>query len=50
MNVVMTEDGKLIEVQATAEGAPYSREELSQMLDLADSGIKELFIEQNSVN
>ena len=49
MNVVMTEDGKLIEVQATAEGAPYSREELSQMLDLADSGIKELFVEQSAV-
>ena len=43
MNVVMAEDGKLIEVQATAEGAPFSRKEMDQMLDLADIGLKQLF-------
>ena len=43
MNVVMAENGKLIEVQATAEGAPFSRNELDKMLDLADSGINQLF-------
>jgi ribonuclease PH len=39
MNVVMTGDGKLIEVQATAEGAPFTREELDELLDLASGGI-----------
>jgi len=42
MNVIMSEQGGFIEVQGTAEGAPYSRDELNQMLDLADKGIKEL--------
>ena len=40
MNVVMTEKGGFIEVQGTAEGEAYSREELNQMLDLADTGIR----------
>ena len=35
MNVVMTGDGRLVEVQATAEGAPFTREELDELLDLA---------------
>ncbi len=39
MNVVMTGDGKLVEVQATAEGAPFTREELDELLDLASGGI-----------
>jgi len=43
MNVVMADDGQLIEVQATAEGAPFSRKELDQMLDLTDIGLKKLF-------
>jgi ribonuclease PH len=42
MNVVMTESGKLIEVQGTAEGAPFSRRELDALLDLAAAGIAEL--------
>lgn len=42
MNVIMSGQGGFIEVQGTAEGAPYSRDELNQMLDLADKGIKEL--------
>jgi ribonuclease PH len=42
MNVVMTESGKFVEVQGTAEGIPFSREKLDQMMDLAHSGIKEL--------
>jgi ribonuclease PH len=40
MNVVMTGDGRLIEVQATAERVPYSRAQLDGMLDLAASGIE----------
>jgi ribonuclease PH len=42
MNVVMTESGKLIEVQGTAEGATFSRTEMDKLLDLAASGIAEL--------
>lgn len=39
MNVVMTADGRLVEVQATAEGAPFSRAALDELIDLAASGI-----------
>ncbi len=42
MNVVMTGDGHLVEVQATAEGAPFTREELDELLDLASGGIAEI--------
>ena len=42
MNVVMTGQGGIIEVQGTAEGAAFSRVELDQLLSLAESGIKEL--------
>ncbi len=42
MNVVMTGDGKFIEVQSTAEGEPFSGEQLDQMLGLARSGIEQL--------
>ncbi len=39
MNVVMTGTGKFIEVQGTAEGQPFSREQLDTMLELAQKGI-----------
>lgn len=42
MNVVMTGSGKLVEVQGTAEGAPFSETTLLQMLKLAKKGIREL--------
>ncbi len=42
MNVVQTGDGKFIEVQGTAEGAPFDRAALNALLDLAALGIKEL--------
>ncbi len=42
MNVVMTGRGLLVEVQGTAEGAPFDRADLDQMLDLAAGGIAEL--------
>ncbi len=42
MNVIMGENGGFIEVQGTAEGAPFAREELNAMLDLAAQGIDEL--------
>ncbi len=41
-NVVMTGDGKFVEVQGTAEGDAFDRDELSKMLDLAAQGISEL--------
>ncbi|HUO43817.1 MAG TPA: ribonuclease PH [Burkholderiales bacterium] len=46
MNVVMTGDGGLIEVQGTAEGAPFLRAELDAMLDLATKGIQQLIAVQ----
>lgn len=42
MNVVMTEDGKMIEIQGTAEGEPFSHEELMQLLALANKGIADI--------
>lgn len=42
MNVVMTGDLGMVEMQGTAEGAPFSRTELDAMLDLAQKGIGEL--------
>lgn len=48
MNVVMNSDNGFIEVQGTAEGHPYSRDELNNMLELAEKGIKELFTVQQA--
>ncbi len=42
MNVVMAEDGRFIEIQCTAEGEPFSRLELDEMLKLAEKGAGEL--------
>jgi ribonuclease PH len=42
MNVVMTGSGRLVEVQATAEGQTFSRPELDVLLDLAEAGVREL--------
>lgn len=42
MNVVMSGRGLLVEVQGTAEGAPFAREDLDKMLDLAKGGIEQL--------
>lgn len=42
LNVVMSGRGLLVEVQGTAEGAPFSRQDLDEMLDLASGGIEEL--------
>ncbi len=42
MNVVMTGRGGFVEVQGTAEGAPFSRAEMDELLALADKGIREL--------
>jgi ribonuclease PH len=42
MNVVMTGDGALVEVQATAEKTPFSRARLDELLELAAAGVEEL--------
>lgn len=46
MNVVMTDKGGFIEIQGTAEGAPFQNTDLNGMLDLAKKGIRELFLVQ----
>jgi ribonuclease PH len=46
MNVAMTGDAKLVEVQATAEGMPFSREVLDELLELAVVGIEEIAARQ----
>ncbi len=47
MNVVMTADGRLVEVQATAEQDPFTRELLDDLLDLAAAGIEEIMAAQD---
>jgi ribonuclease PH len=42
MNIVMTGDGRLIEVQGTAEDEPFTRAELAQLLELASAGVRQL--------
>jgi ribonuclease PH len=46
MNVVMTGDGRFIEVQGTAEGAPFTEEQMAQLLAHARAGITELVAAQ----
>jgi len=46
MNLVATEGGKLVEVQGTAEGDPFSREELDELLELGMDGIGALIMAQ----
>jgi ribonuclease PH len=49
MNVVMTGEGRFVEVQGTAEGAAFSRGELDDLLALAESGISRIFALQREV-
>lgn len=46
MNVVMTDDGKLVEVQGTGEEAPFTKRQMNAMLKLAEAGIGELVAAQ----
>jgi ribonuclease PH len=46
MNVVMTSKSQLIEVQGTAEGLPFSREQLNGLIDMAERGLTTLFAKQ----
>ena len=47
-NFVMTGSGGLVEVQGSAEGAPFSEEELIRMLELARGGVKQLVAMQKA--
>ena len=49
MNVVMDSQGRYIEIQGTAEGIPFSDQEMSRMLDLARAGIAQIISAQNQV-
>ena len=49
MNVVMTADGGLVETQATAEKGSFSRAQLNGLIDLAETGMKEIFAAQRTV-
>ncbi|MEM8652370.1 MAG: ribonuclease PH [Pseudomonadota bacterium] len=46
-NFVMTGSGGIVEIQGTAEGAPFTREEFSKLMDLASDGISKLVVIQN---
>jgi ribonuclease PH len=48
MNVVMDADGRFVEVQGTAEGRPFSRTEMSLLLDLATTGIETIIATQRA--
>jgi ribonuclease PH len=49
MNIVMTGDGRLIEVQGTAEHQPFTRTELDRLLALATGGVQQLIALQRSL-
>ncbi len=49
MNVVMTGGGEFVEIQGTAEGKPFSRTEMDQLLQLAEKGIRELISMQKNI-
>ena len=48
-NVIGTDAGTYVELQGTAEGKPFSREQTTELLDLADGGLKKLFEIQDAV-
>jgi ribonuclease PH len=48
MNVVMTGSGGFVEIQGTAEGTPFQREDMNSMLDLAQAGIRQLITMQKA--
>lgn len=51
MNVIMGSNGKIVEIQGTAEGATFNTQELTQLIALAEQGIAQLFdLQQQSLN
>jgi ribonuclease PH len=49
MNVAMTASGLLVEVQGTAERKPFSKDELGQMINIAEKGILRLIAKQKEI-
>lgn len=49
VNIVMTESGNIVEVQGTAEGEPFSREQFNSVMDCAATAIKEVFKKQTEI-
>lgn len=49
MNVVMTGDGRLVEIQGTAEEFPFTRDEMNRLMDLAQKGVEELIALQKQL-
>ena len=49
MNVIKTDTGKIVEIQATAERSPFTKKDFNALLGLADKGLKELFSVQKEV-
>jgi ribonuclease PH len=49
MNIVKTDTGKIVEIQATAEKSPFTKKDFNALLSLADKGIKELFLVQKEI-
>ncbi len=49
MNIVMTESGKFIEIQGTAEAQAFSRNQFNTMMNLAEKGLKEIFVLQRRI-
>ena len=46
MNIVMTRDGEFVEIQGTAEGVPFSKEQLGALVECAEKALKKVFEEQ----
>jgi ribonuclease PH len=49
MNIVMTEQGKFVEIQGTAEGEPFTKDEMNNIIQIAEQGIAELIQIQKNV-
>jgi ribonuclease PH len=49
MNIVMTGQGGIVEIQGTAEGAPFTRVQFNTLFDLAQGGIRQLIVRQEAV-
>ena len=49
MNIIMTASGQLVEIQGTAEGHVFNREQLNHLLDLGEKGIQALVAHQQQI-
>ncbi len=49
MNIVMTRDGEFVEIQGTAEGVPFTKEQLGALVECAEKALKRVFDEQEKV-